>query len=356
MRDASMIKHSGVMFIAVFLLFAFGGLCLAAAPEPKVVIKMASIAPKGSNLANYFDELGRQIREKTNNEVGFKMYWGGVQGDEKDVLRKIKLGQLHGGGFMGPGLGLIVSEVRITEIPYMFRNFQEVGYVRGKLQPYMDKKFEEKGFKVLGWMDLGFLHTFSKEPLVSLEVARKQKWWTLEGEPIGQAMFQALNISPVSLSISDVATSLSTNMIDCATTTPYGAVAFQWHSRFKYMAGYPTGSILGATIISKSVWDKISPASQKIMMDVAEKEHDKLFRLTRQDNEKALALLKKAGIIIVPFDPKNKDMQFVFETSRKVRESLVGKLYKRDLLDSTLGYIDEYRRTHPNDKTVLQAE
>ncbi len=349
-------KRFGIVFIAFVFSFSYGPACLAAAPQPKVVIKMASIAPKGSNLATFFEEIGKQIREKTNNEVGLKLYWGGVQGDDKDVLRKIKLGQLHGGGFLGPGLGLIVSEVRITEIPYMFRNYDEVGYVRSKLQPYMEKRFEEKGFKVLGWMDLGFIHTFSKEPLVSLEVARRQKWWTMEGEPIGQAIFQALNITPVSLSISDVATSLSTNMVDCANTTPYGAVAFQWSSRFKYMNGSPTGSILGATIIHKSVWDRISPQSQKIMLDIANKEHDRLFMLTRQDNAKAMVLLKKAGIIIVPHDPKNKDMQYVFETSRKVREALVGKLYPRDVLDKTMGYLEEYRRTHPKDTYVLQVE
>ncbi|HVN72094.1 MAG TPA: TRAP transporter substrate-binding protein DctP [Desulfomonilia bacterium] len=349
-------KLSGVFLAcAVIFLVSTAGLA-AAADEAKVVIKMASIAPKGSNIANVFDEIGKQIREKTNNEVAFKTYWGGVQGDEKDMLRKIKLGQLHGGGFMGPGLGLIVPEVRITELPYIFRNYEEVAYVRSKLQPTMDKLFEEKGFKVLGWMDLGFYYTFSKEPLLSLEIARRQKWWTMEGEPIGQAMFQALNISPISLSISDVATSLSTNMIDCAASTPFGAVAFQWYSRFKYMAGYPTGNLLGATIISKSVWDRISPASQKIMLDIARKEHDKLGRVAREEDAKSLVVLKKAGIVIVPHDPKNKDMQFVFEISKKVREGLVGKLYSRDLMERTLVYVDEYRRAHPKDTVVMQAE
>ncbi|MGO9147078.1 MAG: TRAP transporter substrate-binding protein DctP [Desulfomonilia bacterium] len=350
-----MMKRLGMILTVGIVFFTAAGICFAA-DEPKVVIKMASIAPKGSNSANYFDEIGKQIREKTNNEVAFKMYWGGVQGDEKDMLRKIRLGQLHGGGFMGPGLGLIVPEVRITEVPYLFRNYGEVGYVRVKLQPSMEKLFEEKGFKVLGWMDLGFLYTFSKEPLLSLEIARKQKWWTMEGEPIGQAMFAALGISPVSLSIADVATSLSTNMIDCANSTPFGAVAFQWYSRFKYMSSYPTGNLLGATIISKSVWDKISPASQKIMLDIAKKEQDKLIRVTREEDAKSLELLKNSGIIIVPIDPKNKDMQFVFDASKKVREGLVGKLYSKELLDRTLGLVAEYRRTHPNDTVVMQVE
>lgn len=351
-----MMKRYEIIFITVLFLFTSAGICFAAGEEPKVVIKIASIAPKGSNIANVFDEIGKQIKEKTNNEVAFKTYWGGVQGDEKDMLRKIRLGQLHGGGFMGPGLGLIVPEVRITEVPYIFKNYEEIGYVRAKLQPYMEKLFEEKGFKVLGWMDLGFYYTFSKEPIVSLAIARKQKWWTMEGEPIGQAMFAALGISPVSLSIADVATSLSTNMIDCATSTPFGAVAFQWYSRFKYMSGYPTGNLLGATIISKSVWDKVSPASQKIMLDIAKKEHEKLMRVTREEDAKSLVLLKKSGIIIVPNDPKNKDMQFVFEISRKVQEGLVGKLYSKELLDRTMGLVAEYRRTHPNDTVVMQVE
>ena len=132
----------------------------------------------------------------------------------------------------------------------------------------MNTLFEEKGFVVLGWMDLGFVYTFSKVPLTSLEVARQQKWWTMEGEPIGREVYKALGISPISLSITDVATSLSTNLIDCANTTPYGAVAFQWYSRFNYMGEFPSSNICGATVITKKIWGKISPESQKIILEV----------------------------------------------------------------------------------------
>jgi TRAP-type C4-dicarboxylate transport system substrate-binding protein len=317
---------------------------------------MASIAPKGSSIANSFEDMAKQVKERTHNEVAFKIYWGGVQGDEKDVIRKIKLGQLQGGGLIGPGLGFIVPEVRVTEIPYMFRNYEEVAYVRSKLHPALDKLFEEKGFKVLGWMDLGFLYTFSREPLVSLEIARNQKWWAMEGEPVGKAMYQALGISPISLSMSDVATALATNMINCAGSTPFGAVAFQWHTKFKCMSSLPLFNINGATIITKNMWDKISPSSQKIVMEIASKEHEKIIRVSRQEDEKSLQLLKKSGIIIVPTDLKNKDQQYVFEASKKVREELVGKLYPKALLDKTLMLIDEYRRANPKDTTVIRLD
>jgi TRAP-type transport system periplasmic protein len=350
-----MMRFTALM--STIVMFFFLSLnCLASGPEPKVLIKMASIAPKGSSMANAFDDMAKQVRDRTNNEVAFKIYWGGVQGDEKDVIRKIKLGQLQGGGFMGPGLGLIVPEVRVTEVPYMFRNYEEVAYVREKLQPIMDKHFEDKGFKVIGWMNLGFVYTFSKEPLTSLDVARRQKWWNLEGEPIGKAMFEALNISPISLSLSDVATALSTNMINCAPSTPFGAVAFQWYTKFKYMSSHPTSNILGATFITRQVWDKISPADQKILMEVSARSHERIMKVTRDEDTKSVELLKKAGVTVVPTDFKNKDQQFVFEVGRKVRENLVGKLYTRDLLEKTLALTEEYRRTHPKDTTVINLE
>jgi TRAP-type C4-dicarboxylate transport system substrate-binding protein len=341
-------KRCVYIFIAGLMAMTYCGSCLAAEQEAKVVIKMASIAPQGTNIANVMEELARHVWEKTNHEVAFKIYWGGVQGDEKDVLRKMRLGQLQGGGFMGATLGTIVPEVRVTEIPYVFWNSGEVDYVRSKLEEQMTKLFAEKGFVVLGWMDLGFVYSFSKVPIVSLEVARKQKWWTMEGEPMGRAMFDALDISPISLSVSDVATALSTNLIDCAPSTPFGAVAFRWYTKFKYMYGLPSNSILGATLINKDIWDKISPGSQKIILDIARKEHEKVVSTMRQDNAKSLVLLKKSGVHIVRSDEGNaKDGDYIFAAAKKVREGLVGKLYSRELLNRTLALVEEYRKNHP---------
>jgi len=342
-------KRYVFIFTAVLMaMISPRGNCLAIEQEAKVVIKLAAIAPKGSNIANVFEEIGKQIWEKTNHEVAFKIYWGGVQGDEKDVLRKMKFGQLHGGGFMGATLGTIVPEVRVTEIPYVFWNYGEVDYVRSRLESSMTKQFADKGFVVLGWMDLGFIYTFSKVPITSLEVARKQKWWTMEGDPMGRAIFDALGISPISLSLSDVATALSTNLIDCAPSTPFGAVAFRWYTRFKYMSAVPSTSILSATLINKDIWDKISPGSQKIILDISRKEHEKVVSTMRQDNAKSLALLKKSGVRVVRRDEGNaKDGDYIFAAAKKVRDGMVGKLYSRELLDRTLALVEEYRKNHP---------
>jgi TRAP-type C4-dicarboxylate transport system substrate-binding protein len=170
----------------------------------------------------------------------------------------------------------------------------------------------------------------------------------MEGDPMGRAIFDALSISPISLSLSDVATALSTNLIDCAPATPFGAVAFRWYTRFKYMNGFPSTSILGATLINKDAWDKISPGSQKIILDIARKEHENIVQNMRQDNAKSLVLLKKSGVHVVRDEGNSKEYEYVLAAAKKARESLIGKLYSRELLDRMFALLAEYRRAHPN--------
>ena len=345
-------KRFTTALVMVWVIAGFVCPGVYAAEKAKITIKLATLAPKGSSIMNIFEELSAQIREKTGNEVAFKIYWGGVQGDEKDVLRKIRLGQLHGGGFMGTGLGQIVPAVRVTEIPYVFRNYEEVKYVRSRIEERMNRLFEENGFIVLGWMDLGFIYTFSKVPLTSIEVARAQKWWTLEGDPIGREVFKALGISPISLSLPDVATSLSTNLIDCATSTPYGAVAFQWYTRFNYMGAFPSSNILGATVITKKIWDRITPESRKIIKKISRNAHERIANATRSEDAKCLEILKREGIRIVMDVDNSDDYRFIFEAAERARQNLVGELYSQELLDRTVSLLNEYRTNHPGNTSV----
>jgi TRAP-type C4-dicarboxylate transport system substrate-binding protein len=342
-------KMKGFNFWILLMGFVFlmAGTVLAETPPPKNLIKIATIAPKGSFMTTQIDAMDAEIRRETNNEVGIKLYYGSVQGDEKEVLSKIRLGQLHGGTFTGSGLGRIVPEVRVTELPYVFLNYDEVEYVRRQLRDDMNRRFAEKGFIVLGWNEIGFVYTFSKVPIISLEVARSQKWWQWEGDPLSKAMFDAFGITPVPLSFTDVMTSLSTRLIDTASITPYGAVAFHWFDRFEYMSEYPVTNVQGATIISKKVWDKISPESQKKILTICQPYFDRLSQKGREQDRQSVEVLKKAGIKVVTFDPKSGTLEFVIETSKKARASLVGKLYSKELLDKTMSILDDYRKAHP---------
>ncbi|MDY6933172.1 MAG: TRAP transporter substrate-binding protein DctP [Spirochaetota bacterium] len=313
----------------------------------KIRIKLATIAPQGSMAMNYMEKIRTEIRTKTNNEVDFIVYWGGVQGDERNVLRKIRLRQLHGGAFSGSGLGQIVPEVRITEIPYMFRNSDEVAYVRNKLTDNLNKYFEKKGFIMLGYNEVGFLYNFSKEPLTSIEILKKQKHWMPTDDPLVVEVYKAFDITPIPLSVTDVMTSVSTNLINSASMTTFFAMGFRWYTRFPYVSDFPSMNLLGALLVTKSIWNKISPTSRKIVQEIAKYHNDKLSNAMRDVNNRSAQLLKDAGVKIVHVDPDGEFGKYLIKAGITARENLVGKLYSKELLNQALSLLDEYRRLHP---------
>jgi TRAP-type C4-dicarboxylate transport system substrate-binding protein len=163
-------------------------------------------------------------------------------------------------------------------------------------------------------------------------------------------MFDAFGITPVPLSFTDVMTSLSTRLIDTASITPYGAVAFHWFDRFDYMSEYPVTNVQGATIVSKRIWNRISTENQKKILEICQPYFDRLSVKGREQDKKSIDVLKKSGIEIVKFDPESGVLEFVLETSKKARENLVGVLYSQELLDRTLSILETYRKAHPDSK------
>ncbi|MBF0118352.1 MAG: TRAP transporter substrate-binding protein DctP [Desulfobacterales bacterium] len=337
------------ILFSIFLLLI--GSIGEAKESPKVTIKLALLIPKGTEVSQIFETLKSEVSERTKGAVDFKIYWGGVQGDENEVLRKIRGKQLHGGIFSGYGLGQIAPEIRVTEIPYLLKNYEEVDYVRKKLEPTMNEYLEKKGFIAIAWNNAGFVYGFSTVPITSLQTLRSLKCWIWGEDPLAYAFFKTINVSPVSLSITDVLTSVSSKLIDAAAAPPLGAVAFQWHLKFKYVTNYPIINALGALIITKEAWEQIPKDSQNIIIEMSKTNLDGVSLWTRQKNEESIEVLKKAGIKITEYNPS--DMETILKASKQARENLVGKLYSKELLDKTLSLVEEYRKANPNTSSAI---
>jgi len=318
----------------------------------KVTIKIAALAPKGSSLMNVLEEMKDRIKKETDNEVNFKIYPGGIQGDEKDVLTKIKLGQLQGGAFTSIGMGRIVSEVRVTDIPFLFKNYEEIAYVRARIKDKLEKLFLDKGFVVVAWADIGFVHTFSKEP-VTRENLKNLKVWVWGDDVLSTTVWQSVGVTPFSRSFPDVFTTLSTKLIETAPSTPFGAVSFRWYTKFNYISEIPSTDPTSAIIVSKDTWEKISPESVNKIKNISDWYHDKITTTNRKANADSLKILRDSGIKVVP--ATDKTIEFVTDMQLRTREELVGKLYSRELLNEVLGYLEEYRKMHPeSDYTRIQ--
>jgi len=334
-----MVRKTTLLVAIMFGLVAFGP---TGSLAQKYTIKFATLAPEGSTWLKIMRQFDQELRAKTGGEVGFRIYAGGVLGDEKDVLRKIRIGQIHAAGFTGVGMGEIAPEVRILDSPFLFRNYAEVDYIYQKFYDRFARSFEKHGYVLLGWAEVGFVHIFTKTKVTTLEDLRKVKMWVWEGDPVAEATFKAFGIQPIPLSVIDVMTALQTNMVDAVYTSPLAAVALQWFTKLNYMMEVPLADAAGAVLISRRMFKKIPPAYQDTLKTLAAKYMREITLQSRKDNASAIETLKKNGIQIIPA-PDPKTLQSFYETGAKARRALVGKYYSADLLNQVETALKEFR-------------
>lgn len=279
--------------VAVFLFFL---MFPAAHAEEAYVLKFATLAPQGSTWMNIISDWANKVEKESQGRLKFKLYGGGVSGDEPDVLRKIRFGQLHGGAMTGHGIGYIYSPTRVLEIPFLFRSYDEVDHVRAQLMPEIREGFHQNGFELIGWMEVGFIQLFSRVPIYSIDDMKKRRIWLWQGDPLGTAFFAASGLAPVPLPITEVFTSLSTGLIDTTIAPPLGAIAFQWFTKTPYMTDIPVMDGIGGLIVSRKFFDGLPKDLQQLLRLTGEEAGTRLLVETRRDNEKSLAVLKQNGV------------------------------------------------------------
>jgi len=327
--------------LLVPLFFLLGVSAMSVAAEP-LTIKFATVAPEGSTWMNTMKELDKTIREKTQGQIAFRVYAGGVAGDELDALRKIRIGQLHSAAFSGVGFGQILPAVRVLDLPFLFRNYKEIDEVHKELEGFFAEQFRQKDFELLSWAEVGNVHLFSQEPIRKVGDLAKLKVWTWSGDPIAKETFSAMGTNPVPLAITDVTTALNTGMIDTVYAPPLGAIALQWNLSVKYMTSLPLAHSTGAILVSKNFAQKISPEHFKIMKEEFQRSMESLTLKLRKQTEESVALLEKGGIKILPA-PEGADLKEFYKVHDRVAQALTGKVYPKEVLDRVYDILKKNR-------------
>ena len=308
------------------------------AKDKKYTLKFATLAPEGTTWMTAMHELDKEVRELSNGRLKFRFYSGGVMGDELDVLRKMRINQLHGAGFSGQGLGEIVPEIRVLDLPYLFQDYVQVDYVHSQLYDLFEKKFIQKGYVLMGWAEVGFVNLFSKTKITHLNDLRNVKLWSWQGDPIAQATFTSMGLTTIPLPVTDVLTSLQVGMIDSVYSPPLGALALQWFTRVNYMIEEPLTHASGSILVTKKFYDKLPPDLQKLLKEQFTKHLKTLVKKTRQDNEKSVQTLKKNGIIVTKITEYTELSEFS-EACKKGRATLINKQYSEELLNNVMSLV-----------------
>lgn len=331
-----------------YLLFILLLLCtLDAHAANNYVFKFATLAPAGSTWMNIIDDWAKQVEKDSNGRLTFKMYPGGVAGDETDVLQKIHFGQFHGGAFTGYGIGHVYSPARVLEVPFLFRNTAEVDYVRQRIMPEIESGFRSNGYELLGWMEVGFIRFFSRTPIRNLDDLRQRRIWLWQGDPLGQAFFEATKITPVPLSITDVYTSLSTGMIDTVYSTPLGSIAMQWYNKTAYVTDIPMANGIGAVIVTEKFYNSLPKDLQLLLKSTGRAAGERLVAASRTDNAKSISVLKQHGIQFFMHE-KDVDPAELLRIRDHAAQVLAASGYiPQPVFDRVRVLLDDYRRKKP---------
>ncbi len=329
-----------ILLLISFLTFLTPGHSRAATEKAKVV-KFGTLAPEGSTWLEQWKNIAREIEEKAGGTIRIKTYGGGVLGDEIDMLRLMKLGQLQVGGFTVLGITKAVPEMAVLELPFLFRNFKEIDYIRKKMLSEFQKYFEKRGFILLTWLDQGFVKIYSQKPLQSLQDLRNARVWAWSGEEMAIKTFEAWGIKPIPLPVPDVYMGLQAGIIDTIYTTPLACVALQWFTNINYIIDINMRYEPGAIIGTRRYWESLSPREKEITLEANKKHLDAVLESVRRDQDKAYQEMIHHGKKVIHFSKA--DMEAIQKASRKFWFELADKLYPRSLLEKILRHLEEYR-------------
>lgn len=313
----------------------------AAAAGDRFVLKYACFAPEGSTYLKAMRAWDAELRQRSADRLSFRIYPGGIQGDERDMIRKVRIGQLHMVGMTGIGLGEVLPAIRILEMPAYYRDYAEVDAATRAVEPLLEQMIREKSYELLGWGEAGTVHIFSKEPLDSLADLAASRMWAYEGDTLSAELFRVFNIKPVPLSLADVLTSLESGAINGVYSSPLGMVALQWASKVKYMTEQSLGRAMGGTVISASAFGGLPPDLQALLKETGRKYHAQIVEGARQENTRAIDTLKQQGIKTITIPPA--EWASLQQGAATVRTNLTGSQWPASLLQAVDKAVEAHR-------------
>ncbi|MCG7975853.1 MAG: TRAP transporter substrate-binding protein DctP [Candidatus Thiodiazotropha taylori] len=282
-------------------------LTLLPVSHAKTTLKIATLAPDGTSWMKQMRAAAKEIHEKSEGRVKIRFYPGGVMGNDNSVLRKIRIGQLHGGAITGGGLSSIYSDAQIYTLPFQFRNLEEVDAVRQVMDKRIIDGLQKKGFISFGLSEGGFAYLLSNSPVKTTDNMKGLKIWIPEGDKVNAEIFSKLGIAPIPLPLTDVLTGLQTGLIDTIASAPIGAIALQWHTRVNYLTQVPLAYLYATLVIKEKAFNKLTEADRDLVKQTLQSTFVKLNQQNREDNIAALSALKKQGIEFI--SPTEKQQQ-----------------------------------------------
>ena len=312
-------------------------------PAGARTLKIATLMPEGSSFVSQMREAGRTIERRTSGRVKLKFYPGGVMGGDKTVMRKMRVGQIQGAVLTSGPLASVYPDIEIYSLPLFFRDREEVDYVREHMDPELAAGLARVGFETLSISDGGFAYLFSRTPIRRVEDLPKAKIWIPEDDIMSQTALEIAGVSPIPLPTADVYTALQTGLIDTVAAPPMGAIAFQWHTRVRYMTNVPLMYLIGIVAVDSKTFARLRPEDRAVMREEIASASKRLDAESRRGEANAIEALENQGIEILSA-PSNEELERWHGISREaIRHLHRSGRYSKERIDEMVGLVEKYR-------------
>ncbi|MEE8499576.1 MAG: TRAP transporter substrate-binding protein DctP [Kiloniellales bacterium] len=325
--------------IAAFLL-AVSLLAGAAQSTAALTIKLATLAPVGSPWHEIVRDMAEEWREASGGRVVVRIYAGGVAGDEANVVRKMRVGQLHAALLSGEGLSQVAPQIHALQMPMMYRSYDELDYVRDRVAPEIEAIMEAKGFKLLNWGDAGWAHLFARRPVVSPADLKPMRFFVSARDTAFIEAWKGEGYHPVPLAATDIHAALQSGLIEALITPPIAALSFQWFGLAKHMSDLKLAPLVGGLVISTRTWRAIPDDVKPRLLEAASDAGARLKAIRNLDDD-VIETMKKHGLVVHHVPP-----EVAADWERSIRATyptLIGRLVPADMVAEVERLTSEYR-------------
>lgn len=306
------------------------------------VLKIATLAPEGSQWMLEHRAAANSIKERTEGRVVLKFYGGGIMGNDKKVLRKMRIGQLQGAAFATSGLTERYFDLVLYGLPFIFRSQDEVDFVRQRFDERLAAGLRDAGFVSFGFAGGGFANFMSTKPIRGQSDLETRKIWVPDGDTISYTALEYQNLSPVVLPMADVLTGLQAGLVNVIVTPPSVALLLQWYTKVNYINPLPVSYTLGILALDNRAFDRLTPEDQIIVTEVLTATYAKIDAINRLDNDEAIDALIANGLKVVEANPDA--IPYWWSVADKINAQMWSKQsVDKELLGEFMSALAEFR-------------
>ncbi|GIR89010.1 MAG: C4-dicarboxylate ABC transporter [Candidatus Neomarinimicrobiota bacterium] len=314
-------------------------LCLSTLQARNVVVKMATLAPEGTDWHGMLIEMGQEWKEATKGKVKLRIYPGGVLGDERDMVRKMRIGQIHAAGMTAEGLSEIVPEFAGYFVPLVYQSVEDVQAVTNEILPQLETNLEKSGFKLLYLGELTWAYWFSAQPIKTPSDLKKSKFFTWAGDFKWEQVYKKAGYNPIPLASTDILSGLQTGLINTIPMPPIYALAQQSFGIANHMLNMKWGILMAGIVVDLKTWNRIPKKYHEDLIEITHSIQEKYKETNLKAEQSAIDAMKKYGLTI--HELSESEMELWDSEVKRVSKYLRGNIIPESIYDTVIRLTDK---------------